>query len=114
MTALTRQRCIHHETREAVARCPVCARFYCRECIVEHEGRVVCASCLAKEAAPAAAKGSARRRLAPLRRLAGAGAGLIVAWLAFYFLGRVLLAVPSDFHASKIWEPDWTVAEDAP
>jgi len=45
---LAYQRCLNHTFREAVARCPECGHYFCRECITEHEDRVVCASCLRK------------------------------------------------------------------
>ena len=35
-------------TREAVARCPECTQFFCRECITEHDDRVLCSACLKK------------------------------------------------------------------
>ena len=50
-SALTHQRCFHHSHREAVARCPECRQFYCRECVTEHDYRVICATCLKKIAA---------------------------------------------------------------
>ena len=43
---LAQSRCFQHAGREAVARCPECERFYCRECVTEHEGRMICRSCL--------------------------------------------------------------------
>jgi hypothetical protein len=46
MTAVAHQRCLHHHEREAVARCPECGHYFCRECITEHDERVICASCL--------------------------------------------------------------------
>ncbi len=45
------QRCWHHPTREAVVRCPGCSRFYCRECVVEHLGRMMCSDCVAAKQA---------------------------------------------------------------
>ena len=42
------QRCFNHAGREAVARCPECGQFFCRECITEHEDRVLCSACLKK------------------------------------------------------------------
>ncbi len=82
--------CFRHPEREAAARCPACRRAFCRECVTEHEGRVLCASCLSAAAASPAA--------APRRRLAGplaAAAGLLAAWLFFFLLGRLLVALPS-------------------
>ena len=102
MAALTLQRCLHHGEREAIARCPECGSFFCRECITEHDERIICASCLAKVTRPAAAK-ITRFRLAALRPWAAAFSGILVAWLCFYFIGRLLVAIPSDFHASSIW-----------
>src|SRR6266576_2922250 len=42
------QHCWNHEAREAVCRCPGCARPFCRECVTEHEARLLCAQCLRK------------------------------------------------------------------
>ena len=55
MAAVALQRCLHHGEREAIARCPECGSFFCRECITEHDERVLCASCLAKITRPAIA-----------------------------------------------------------
>ncbi len=103
MSTLALQRCLHHGEREAIARCPECGHFFCRECITEHDERVICASCLAKLTRPAEAK-ARRFRLAALRPWIGAFSGIVVAWLCFYFIGRTLAAVPSDFHAKSLWE----------
>ena len=109
---LSLQRCLHHAEREAVARCPECRRFFCRECIVEHEDRVICAGCLARLTATpvSGARGSRLRAVLPL---SGVVAGVFVAWLSFYFIGRMLLAIPSDFHASKLWKNDWLRIDDS-
>lgn len=108
--AAARQRCHHHPVREAIARCPECGRFFCRECIVEHEDRVLCASCLGKLVTPLAATGRAGsfRRMLPLT---GGAVGLLVAWLVFYLVGRALLEVPDDFHAEKLWKRAWLNSE---
>jgi hypothetical protein len=72
MAALARQRCLHHSSREAIARCLDCRQFFCRECITEHDERLVCASCL-KKVAQAAAKPARRRvNLWPLLQTAAA------------------------------------------
>jgi hypothetical protein len=97
---LSRQRCLHHPEREAVARCPECARFFCRECITEHDDRVVCADCL-KRLAHAA--GPARARFAWLPRLAWCALGFLLAWLFFYETGRALLLIPTSFHDGTLW-----------
>lgn len=100
---LSAQRCLNHLDREAVARCPECTRFFCRECVVEHEDRIICATCLARlTAAPAETK-KARRMVAVLPVARGV-LGVFAAWLVFYVIGRLLLEVPDDFHASTLWD----------
>lgn len=95
MPAAIASRCLLHSQREAVARCPVCRQSYCRECITEHEGRVICAACLRKvsqpEIRPARTWGWLMR---PVHLLTG----ILMGWLIFYCLGRVLLLIPSEWH----------------
>ena len=92
MSAILDQRCLNHASREAVVRCPECRQFFCRECVVEHRGRMICTSCMAAAgAAPDA--GKFRAALWP----AFAAAGFFVAWLIFYYAGVMLARVPSDF-----------------
>jgi len=100
MSALVRQRCLHHAGREAVARCPGCQRFFCRECIAEHEGRILCASCLAKLAAPAAPH---RRGFPILSSGLQCLLAVAVAWFFFFLIGRGLLAIPTSFHEGTLW-----------
>lgn len=104
MTQLHQQRCFHHSLREAAARCPECGRFFCRECITEHDGRVMCATCLRTLAqAP-------RSRRAGFRAVARTGqfsAGVITVWLVFYLLGRLLVSLPDSFHEGTLWTPTW-------
>lgn len=74
-----------------MARCPSCARFFCRECVTEHDGRLACAECLRLAAAPVA------RAAVPWRlwlRPLGALAGLLLAWMIFYYAGQLLTRVP--------------------
>ncbi len=82
-----------------MARCPLCRNFYCRECVTEHEGRVVCAACLkiAVQRAPG------RRSL--LRFASGGlpAAGLLLAWMLFYAIGRVLMLLPASVHDGTLW-----------
>ena len=108
MAALVHQRCFHHSTREAVARCPECRHFYCRECITEHDDRAICSACLKKLAAE-----PARRRLSfawmlPVIELS---VGFGIAWLAFYFLGATLLSIPSQYHEGTVWIEKWWNAQ---
>lgn len=100
MASLALQRCFHHAGREAIARCPECGHFYCRECIAEHSERVICAACLKKLAA--ASVPTVRRRWNgwPAFQL---GAGLVLLWVCFYAVGRMLLALPAEFHDDNLW-----------
>lgn len=95
MSLLVQHRCTIHQGREASARCPSCRQFFCRECITEHDGRILCASCLRRQAVPAAGpRRSPLRHLTPIAVLAG----LLTAWLTFYLLGSVLLKTPAEWH----------------
>jgi len=109
MTALAHQRCLNHESREAVARCLECGHFFCRECITEHDERVICASCL-KKIAPAAEQ-PVRRRVNLWPVLPSAG-GLLLAWFVFYTIGRMLLALPDSFHDGTMWQMDFSTTQD--
>ena len=97
---LTRQRCLHHPVREAVARCPECGGFFCRECITEHEDRVICADCLKRLVR---APGVTSRRFAGLGRFGFCSLGLLAAWLFFYATGKSLLLIPTSFHDGTLW-----------
>ena len=83
-------RCWNHEGREAVCRCPECRRSYCRECVSEHESRLLCAACLARLVRPARAASGARRRALSVALLIG---GVLFAWLFFFGAGEGLLAL---------------------
>jgi hypothetical protein len=87
------QRCFHHSDREAAARCPSCLRFYCRECVTEHDGRMICANCVARLHAPLAKE----RSSTAIWTIFSLG-GLLLAWLIFYYLGMGLARIPSTFH----------------
>jgi hypothetical protein len=96
------RRCARHVDREAAARCPSCGGFFCRECIVEHEGRLLCTSCLARESASAKAR---QDKWAGARRRLELAAATLAAVLVFYGIGSILLNVPPDFHEGTIWAP---------
>lgn len=102
MNSITLQRCAHHPDREAAARCPECGRFFCRECITEHDERVICADCLAKLSQPAAP--GPGRNFAPVLRLFQCGAAILTAWVFFYLVGRVLLSIPAAIHEGTLWQ----------
>lgn len=104
MVDLVHQRCFNHAAREAAAQCPRCGRFYCRECITEHDGRIMCARCL--EALLAPAQRGSSLMTAPLQGLQLV-AGVAVMWLLAYGLGRALTAIPAAFHDGTLLRASW-------
>ena len=98
MPAILASRCLLHPHRESVARCPECHQAYCRECITEHDGRVMCASCLRQ-----LTRGLERKplRLGGLWRPFQVTFGIVVAWLLFFLLGHFLLQIPSEWHEGE-------------
>ena len=109
MGPLARQRCLHHSSREAVARCLECGQFFCRECVAEHGERGVCASCLKKVAQAAAKPARRRMNLWPVVQTA---AGLLLAVFFFYLIGSALLALPDSFHKGSLWERSFLDSPD--
>jgi len=94
------QRCWNHEAREAVCRCLACGRSFCRECVTEHESRLVCAACLRNLAETAA------KRRGRMRRLVSAlltVAGLLLAWAVYFAAGEGLITLRE--HAERLeWQ----------
>jgi hypothetical protein len=85
MTGLE-QRCWNHEPREAVCRCPECSRGFCRECVAEHENRLLCADCL-----KLVVRTPVGGRMWP-----GAGTvflltGILLAWFVLFSVGEAVL-----------------------
>jgi hypothetical protein len=92
---LAARRCLVHPDREAAARCPSCHQYYCRECVVEHESRFLCAACLQKSTASRTNRNAFRFDwLSPLRLLLGFAA----AYISFYVIERILLLIPLNLY----------------
>lgn len=104
MQSLAYQRCFNHGTREAVARCPECKQFFCRECVTEHDDRVLCSGCLRKLAAVPFRK---RPAFITVKRVFQCGASLIVAWFVFFLVGELLVRIPAEFHEGTLWQVHW-------
>ena len=100
MNSLKVQRCFNHAVREAAARCTVCGKFFCRECITEHGGKMTCGRCLSTAAAGPTGSGL-MARLTPLLLFLS---GLLLLWIAFFAAGEGLLAIPASFHEGTIWQ----------
>jgi hypothetical protein len=102
MSATLHQHCLNHPEREAVAKCPTCARPFCRECITEHDFRMICANCLAEFKGD---KGKARPKLRlPVMPMIQVVAGIAILWTVFYQIGEILVNIPVTFHEGKVWE----------
>src|SRR2546426_10421667 len=99
--SLAYQRCFTHAEREAVARCPECRRYFCRECITEHDDRIICAACLRKVTRLPLVK---RRGFATVLRLSQCLFGVLLAWFFFYLIGETLLRLPNSFHEATLWQ----------
>ena len=99
---LQRQQCELHPERGAVARCPVCARFYCHECITEHEGAVLCRRCLNQESQTDEDLPGFIQRHRGLLKLCAIPFVVAVGYLLLVFvfaaLGLMLIRFPDDFH----------------
>ena len=91
-----RKACANHPDRESVGRCPECTHTFCRECITDHEGRVICANCLAMLQTAATERSGVI--LAFVKGTLGTVVGLLLALAFFYGLGWGLLAIPDSFH----------------
>lgn len=104
MQSLTYQRCFNHAAREAVARCPECRQFFCRECVTEHDDRVVCTACLKKLARTPLMKRSAFVKVV---RCGQCLAALLIVWFFFFLIGDILLRIPAQVHEGTLWQVNW-------
>jgi len=104
MSNLSQQRCFNHALREAVARCPECRQFFCRECITEHDGKAVCTACLKKLAQSGL---RTTRRFPHVIHVVECVAGLLIAWFFFFVIGESLVRIPDSFHEGTIWQVPW-------
>jgi hypothetical protein len=92
--------CFHHADREPAARCPECGRYFCRECVSDHDGRLLCSDCLLTvvEQQEEQKSSRAKKLLPPLKVVFG----LLAAWLAFYLLAGCLLSIPATIHNGTV------------
>jgi len=104
MNEVIRKRCANHVQREAVAQCPECRKFFCRECVTEHEDRVLCSGCLEEKAAGAEKK---TKRVGFMTGPVIFITGFIILWFCFYMLGNTLLKLPASFHEGTLWQDLW-------
>lgn len=81
------EKCAYHPPRSAAARCPECKTYYCRECITEHEGQVICASCLDERTD----EDEREDQTSGLVCLAYGLLGGLLTWLFFHGIARSLI-----------------------
>ena len=101
--SLQQTRCLLHPAREAVARCKGCEEYFCRECVGEYEGVMLCSSCLESSSGDAA-KDSLQARRVPIWPVFQVGVGLLVLWLLWYGVTQIALSIPSKVHEGQFWE----------
>jgi hypothetical protein len=102
MPTLAHQHCYHHHQREAVVRCPDCQRFFCRECVTEHDDRMLCRQCLGRLLD--SSQKQHRRWIQGLLPIVQGLFGFFLLWYLFYLIGLTLSAIPHAFHEGTIWE----------
>jgi hypothetical protein len=105
MPSLAQQHCLNHPAREAAVQCPQCRHFFCRECVTEHDDRLLCAVCLRKESRQTGAR---RRPFRALARAVLAMGGLLTATLFFYGIAQALLLIPAAWHDGTLWKSFWS------
>jgi hypothetical protein len=93
--------CLNHPRREAAARCTSCGQPFCRECVTEFEGRMVCSTCHREKSR---VEEKRKRDWFVLTTGIQFVAGLGLLWFGAWVLGRVLLSIPSEFHEGTTWE----------
>jgi len=86
---VVQQHCWNHVVRGAVCQCPVCRRPFCRECVSEHDSRLLCATCI--KAAVSSANKAPTRRAAWLVLPAMALASTLLVWAIFFSLGQLIM-----------------------
>jgi hypothetical protein len=100
MAALVQQ-CLNHAGRPAVARCPSCGQSFCRECVVEHDYRIICAACLEKLVS--AQREQRHRARVPVASIVQIAFALTILWIVFFVAAGVLMRIPADVHEGIIW-----------
>ena len=90
MISLKNLRCKNHPEREAVAKCNICGHFYCRECITEHNGKMVCGNCIREQTLD---KNQFSSKLS-FKQLIIFLLTFLMLWLTFYISGEIIYKIP--------------------
>ena len=75
--------------------------MFCRECIVEHDYKLICADCL--RALIASQSAAPPRFRLPFAALVQFATGLVLIWLGIYLAAILLQRIPADVHEGLIW-----------
>jgi hypothetical protein len=98
---IQKAQCLNHPRREAAARCTSCGRSYCRECVTELAGRMVCGPCYREKTQ---AKEKPKRDWFLITATLQIMLGLAGLWLMAWMLGQMLVNTPSEFHEATVWD----------
>jgi hypothetical protein len=101
VAALQHPHCLNHPRREAAAQCTSCKQPFCRECVTELDGRMVCGAC---HRAKVEAKAKSKRDWFLVTASLQALLGLVLLWGTAWFFGKLLLSTPSAFHEGAMWQ----------
>jgi uncharacterized paraquat-inducible protein A len=93
------RRCRNHIERQAACRCPGCGFDFCRECVTEHDERLLCSRCMAE----LGASGTRPSRSKTIGTIAQAVAGIAAAWIFFFLAGELTSMVVSPSHEVRAW-----------
>lgn len=94
-SSLVKSKCQNHHTREAVAKCPICQHYYCRECVTEHNNQFICVGCLSTtQEEKKSSKGSV---LTILKLILFSVFTILTSWYFFQIIGSFLLKIPTSF-----------------
>jgi hypothetical protein len=101
MSSVARAICLNHPQREAAAKCMGCGQSFCRECVTALDRRMFCSGCLS---AKTEVKAKKKRDWFLVTTGVQLALGLVLLWLGGYWLGKLLLSVPSEYHEGSVWE----------
>lgn len=96
--------CALHPHRVAAARCPSCRHFFCAECVTEHDGRFLCATCLAREDVAPVEKKRLRWIVPVLSAIVQFAVAFLIVGALYYIVAGFLSDIPDAFHDGTIWE----------
>ncbi len=96
---LKHTRCEYHGDREAAARCPECSGFFCRECVTEHNGRMLCLKCLRKNLDSLRGKG---KGLGFYMMAAAFLISMMSSWYFFFQISVFLASIPQKYHDGSV------------